>query len=198
MGWTGMGLEYCEYNANGTVNKHKTMTHELESWGTEVIQSAMAGGNWYGVVRERDGRMFLLICLININKSLGEFMYKDMTDTVGPYEKECPKAILDLADRLCPCTDEYDSNGWARAWRAECREAIRVKNSPTAFKNVKAGEAVLWHVPEDSYLTMNGERIAGTTLRLTKVKGRRTWIHQGLWNTRIPTKYVNPKDCELA
>jgi hypothetical protein len=55
---------------------------------------------------------------------------------------------------------------------------------------------VIWHVPEDSGLMMDGESLAGKTMRLTKVKGRRTWIHMGLWNTRIPTKYVNPKDCE--
>lgn len=196
MGWTGMDLRYCELNRNGSVNKKRTMDHEFESWGSKVVKSAMADGVWYGVVRERDGKTWLVVSLIHVAREADEFRYKDMTDTCGPYDKGCPKAILDLADKLCPCTDDYDSSGYARRWREACRENIRIKNLPTAFKNVKPGESVLWHVPEDSCLTMGGERIAGQTLVLTKVKGRRTWIHQGLWATRVPTKYVNPKDCE--
>jgi len=196
MGWTGKGLWFCEFNRNGSVNKKRTMDRELESWGTTVVKSVMSGGNWYGVVREKDGRAWLLVCLIHIERQRDEFMYKDMTDTCGPYERDCPKAILDLADELCPCTDEYDHSGYARKWREDCRENLRIKNSPTAFKNVRPGESVIWHVPEDSRLMMDGESLAGKTMRLTKVKGRRTWIHKGLWNTRIPTKYVNPKDCE--
>ena len=75
---------------------------------------------------------------------------------------------------------------------------VQANEMPTAFKNVKPGESVMWHVPDDSRLMMGGERIAGTTLRLTKVKGRRSWIHQGLWATRVPTKYVDPRDCEMV
>ena len=202
MGWTGMDKVYCELNANGSVNKKKTMDREVERYGDlRVVKSQMNGGNWYAVVEHakdtehyRKGECFLMVALTEVNGD--EFVYKDMDDTMGPNGCDCPKAILDLADELAPLSS-YRYVGYAQEYRDRCREAIRIKNSPTAFKNVKPGESVLWHVPEDSRLMMDGESIAGKTLRLTKFKGRRSWIHKGLWNTRIPTRYVNPKDCEI-
>lgn len=196
MGWTGFDKYHCEFYRNGRVDKKKTMDRELESWGTTVIKSAMGNGNWYGVIKAKNGSHYLVQILIEIRD--GYFMYKEISDTMGPGLCECPASILDLADELCPCTEEYDDMGWAKDFRDECRENLRIKNSPTAFKNVKPGESVLWHVPENSGLMMDGESLAGKELRLTKVKGRRTWIHEGLWNTRIPTRYVNPSDCEPA
>jgi len=44
--------------------------------------------------------------------------YKDMDETMGPCEAECPAKILDLLTELLP-TEEY-----AAAWRAKCREHI--------------------------------------------------------------------------
>lgn len=196
MGWTGMDLHYCEFNKNGSVNKKKTMDREFESWGSTVIKSTMSGGVWYGVVRERDGRAWLVVSLIHVARGDDEFRYKDMTDTCGPYEKGCPKAILDLADEVCPCTDEYDSDGHAKAWREACRENLRIKDSPTAFKNVRPGESVLWHIPEDSGVTCGGMSLAGCTVKLTKKPGKRQWRCHEL-RARVATKMVNPLDCEL-
>ena len=201
MGWTGMDLCYCELNRNGSVNKKRTMDREVESYGDlKVVKSQMSGGNWYAVVEHaretrhyRKGSCFLMVCLTKVDHD--EFLYKDMDDTVGPYGCDCPKAILDLADELAPLSS-YGHVGYAKEYRDRCREAIRIKDSTTAFKNVSPGESVLWHVPEDSRLMMGNEPIAGQTLTLTKVRGKRSWVHHGLWATRVPTKYVNPKDCE--
>jgi hypothetical protein len=197
MGWTWFGKEYCKLNKRGNIDRKATMTHELESYGdVRVVRAQMVSSTYYAVIkRKRDGEHMLVVCLTQVNnnwRNPENFGYKDMDDSMGPYERDCPKAILDLADELCPPTNE-----WARKWREDCRENLLVKNSPTAFKNVRPGESVLWHVPQDSRLMMGGESLAGKTMRLTKVKGRRSWIHKGLWNTRIPTKHVNPKDCEI-
>lgn len=197
MGWDAFNKAFCFTNGRGQIDRKATVIHEIEVWGDcEVVKAAMAGTTFYGIVHniKRD-KHYLTVILTNVHDD--EFAYKEMTDTMGPYEKDCPKSILDLADELCPCTEEYDYGGYAKAWRKACRERLVIKNSPTAFKNVKPGESVMWHVPEDSFLMMDGQRIAGLNLRLTKVEGTRSWVHFGLWKTRIPTKYVNPVDCKL-
>ena len=45
--------------------------------------------------------------------------YKDMDETMGPYEAECPARIL---DKLTPTDHEY-----ALQWRAKCRENLAKK-----------------------------------------------------------------------
>lgn len=45
-----------------------------------------------------------------------DFGYKDMDETMGPNESECPARILDL---LTPTDSEY-----ANGWRARCRASI--------------------------------------------------------------------------
>lgn len=196
MGWTSFDKRYCITNKRGQVDKKATMTHELESWGTEVVKAAMGGGNYYAVVRNSKGTAFLIIVLTEVRGS--EFFYKEMDDCMGPYECKCPKAILDLADELCPCTEEYDPNGYARAWRAKCRANLAKNQIPTAFSKVKPGDWIDWHVPEDSTLEMNGVSIAGKTISLTKWQGKRSWIaYTILGAIRVPTKYVNPADCTL-
>lgn len=204
MGWTAFGKDECVLDKRGRINKKATMDHEFERSGLRIVRSAMGGGNWYAVAQHTEGawagRFFLAVVLIETNpRAYGyEFAYKGMDDAMGPYHYECPKSILDLADELCPCTEGYDRTGYAAKWRAKCRDHIEEQESPLAFKNVAAGQSVVWHVPEESGLMMNGESIAGHDLTLTKCKGRRSWIHFGLWNTRVPVKYVSPKQCKLV
>ncbi len=44
-----------------------------------------------------------------------DFGYKDITESMGPVEKDCPKRLLDLAS---PFRDDYQGSG--RAWRDAC------------------------------------------------------------------------------
>lgn len=197
MGWTSFSKWECERNARGDVDKRATMTSEVEHYGDqEVVKAAMGGGNYYAVVRnvKRDEH-YLLVCLTRV--SGGEFWYKDMSDTMGPVYYDCPKSILDLADKLCPCDERYDPHGYAKAWRDKCREQIRVRNSPTAFAKCKPYDQVLWHIPKDSGITCGGTSLAGRTVKLTKVPRRRQWQCYEL-GARVATKFVNPLDCELV
>lgn len=198
MGWTSFSTSYCTTDKRGHVDKKATMTHEVELYGdVHVIKAAMGGGNYYAVAHnDNTGATFLLVVLTEVHD--GEFYYKDMSDTMGPTVSDCPKAILDLADELCPCTEEYDPNGYARAWRAKCRAEIATKARPTAFSKVKPGDWLVWHIPEDSTLMVHGESIAGQTIELTKWQGKRSWITYDFGGPmRVPTKYVNPSDCTL-
>jgi hypothetical protein len=75
---------------------------------------------------EQPREVVAIICLIRYSPRVRSgyvFGYKDMTETMGPSEAECPVAILDL---LTPTTDEI-----ANEWRERCRRfASKRANSP--------------------------------------------------------------------
>lgn len=76
--------------------------------------SCGTGGNTvcYRAVRNLEtGETWALIILLR--KEDGAVCYKDMDETMGPAESECPNRILDL---LTPTEHEY-----AQEWRARCR-----------------------------------------------------------------------------
>lgn len=62
------------------------------------------------------------------------FCYKDMDETCGPCQAECPESILKL---LSP-TDSQ----WANEWRERCRENAKKKKSPDALKNLPLGTII--------------------------------------------------------
>ena len=89
---------------------------------SRVLRSALVGMRVYyaavetvrGAAAER--KVFAAVCLVRYNPRDREgyiFGYKDMDETVGPNEADCPEAILDL---LTPTEYPY-----ATAWRARCR-----------------------------------------------------------------------------
>lgn len=70
------------------------------------------------VPTEGDREVFAVICLVRYNPRAADgyiFGYKDMDETMGPCEADCPVAILDL---LTPTDREH-----AIAWRKRCRAA---------------------------------------------------------------------------
>ena len=60
--------------------------------------------------------VFALVCLLAYKRDHFNFGYKDMDETMGPYECDCPERILDLL------TDtDYETAG---RWRETCRENL--------------------------------------------------------------------------
>ncbi|MFZ5650718.1 MAG: DUF6927 domain-containing protein [Bacillota bacterium] len=64
-----------------------------------------------------------VICLLcfKTRDPLYNFGYKDMEESMGPYQYDCPERILKL---LTPTNDENALN-----WREKCRENIRKRKS---------------------------------------------------------------------
>lgn len=95
--------------------------------GLEVLASSCPGNRvYYAAVQimtdGAPGEVFAVICLIRWNPRDKEgmvFGYKDMDETVGPYETDCPARILDL---LTPTDRPY-----ALAWRERCRANLALK-----------------------------------------------------------------------
>ena len=98
-------------------------TYARETVQATLLKSSLVKMRTYYAAVEllrpgRDREVVALVCLVRYNPCDREgyvFGYKDMDETMGPCEAECPIAILDL---LTPTGNEH-----AVAWRARCRAA---------------------------------------------------------------------------
>ena len=91
--------------------------------GLRVLKSTVRSGAYYAACQSYDleaaRETFAIICLVKWNpgaRSGEEFGYKDMSETMGPYNYDCPASILDL---LGPPGNEY-----AAQWREHCRQRL--------------------------------------------------------------------------
>ncbi|MGB5083320.1 MAG: hypothetical protein WBO09_01670 [Methylocystis silviterrae] len=116
-------------------------TYERPNVTSKVIKSALirmrvyyaAVEHIYKDIGQRD--VWGLVCLVHYNPRDREgyiFGYKDMEESMGPCECECPSSILDL---LTPTDNEY-----AQEWRARCR--ARADKSPP-----RAGQTIVFEQP---------------------------------------------------
>jgi hypothetical protein len=98
------------------------------TYAMRVLDSACVGNRvWYAATRvERSGQepyVIALVCLVRWNPRDKEgliFGYKDMEESMGPCEAECPERIL---NKLTPTTNEH-----ALEWRERCRARLRLRS----------------------------------------------------------------------
>lgn len=105
----------------------------------EVLADATVGTSgewrsvWYAAIKDNrpgfDGEVWALVVLMH--GSGNTFVYKDMSEQMGPAEDACPAKVL---DQLSPTTHEY-----ATAWRQKCRDRITAEK---ARPTVKAGDTI--------------------------------------------------------
>jgi hypothetical protein len=115
---------------------------------SKVLKSALVGMRVYyaaieHIRHEKDEHMvFAAVCLVRYNPRDREgfvFGYKDMDETVGPNESNCPEAILDL---LTPTEYPY-----AQAWRNRCRENAAVRRALSSKPSPRPGQTIVFDQP---------------------------------------------------
>lgn len=116
MGWTS-------YHVDGKINRKnecgRVYNGETEKYIWKVLKSAMIGSTYYAAVKKTDkgtgeSKVFAGVCLTAVdNSDWYNFSYKDMDESVGPFESKCPNSILDLLTET-----EYE---YANEWRERCR-----------------------------------------------------------------------------
>lgn len=127
MGWTGT---HAKNYKNGLIDRKAecdaiyTGQNEHGKW--EVLKSSMRGSVYYAAVKRTmpDGssHVFGAVCLTSVdNDDYFNFSYKDMDESVGPAQHDCPVSILNM---LSP-TD----NAYALDWRQRCREHGKEKKA---------------------------------------------------------------------
>lgn len=134
MGWLFMSRDGMGGHATPKAYLDAQFTYkrdlgEGETGGLQVLDSSLVNRVWYAAAREIKngvpGAAFALVCLVrwNPNSSTREhFGYKDMDESMGPHEADCPQRILDL---LTPTDRPY-----AIEWRARCRANLALRRRP--------------------------------------------------------------------
>lgn len=118
--------------------------------GYELLKSSAVGNNhWYLCRRKSDGRVFIGLDLMKGGRSEG-WGYKDLDETCGPNEVNCPMAYLDQAG---------PAEGYAVDWRERVREYHR-KHSVAKAVKLEPGKVVTY---------------GGVDYRLDRSVGRRGW-----------------------
>lgn len=105
-----------------------------------VLQTAYKAPMFYAAietVHKETGERMVWAAVIKVTQTRGDygFCYKTMTESMGPYEANCPASILDL---LTPTDDEC-----ANEWRARCRKNLEAEISDKEIKKRIAPGSVL-------------------------------------------------------
>jgi hypothetical protein len=174
MGW----LEYrAEYYKNGKVDRKAEMDSKFnwedESRKVEVLKSSMVGSTYYAAVKSLNKTngyecVTAAVCLTSTNaKDYFNFAYKDMDESMGPYNYDCPKGILDM---LTPTENEY-----ALEWRKKCYEQLAKKKDPNALNKLPVGTEIKVVMPFDTKYFREGQEVR--LRKRTKWGSNRTeWI----------------------
>lgn len=113
MGWNS-------YNAITPISIKRECTRIIESDpDVKVLRSIVRNNVHYAAVLDlKTGEVFATVIVTDIDLTDKEenFAYRDMDETVGPQETDCPATILDM---LSPTDNKY-----ALEWRQKCREKI--------------------------------------------------------------------------
>lgn len=111
-----------------------------------VLASSMVGSTYYAACEriESSGARAVLAVVCLTRQSTGArdgctFGYKDMTETMGPCESDCPAAILDeLTETDSTCATD---------WRARCRANLARRKLERAKPNPKPGQTIVFDEP---------------------------------------------------
>lgn len=167
----------------------------------KVLKSSMVGSTYYAAVmplkkcniKDENGEcvyvdiplddriVFAAIFLTSVdNKDYNNFAYKNMDETCGPCEDNCPKGILDL---LTPIDSEY-----ANDWRKRCYENLKKKHDPNTLSNLPIGSMIKY------------KRYDGKEMTLIKCDAayqfKRPWWKIMGENKYVSIKYI-PSDYEV-
>ncbi|MFD1192845.1 DUF6927 domain-containing protein [Phenylobacterium conjunctum] len=123
-------------------------TYDRDTGCSRVLASSLVGRRTYYAAVEwitaASGarEVWGLVCLVRHNPRDREglvFGYKDMSESMGPCESECPARILNLLTAT--------ENTYALDWRARCRSNLALKARRAAKPTPKPGDVVVLAEP---------------------------------------------------
>lgn len=203
MGWT----EYhaTHYKKGKVDRKAECDAYFLEGLNRgfyDVLKSSMVGSTYYAAIKPlkksngknengeyeyidipvSEQRVFAVVFLTSVNnREYFNFAYKDMDESVGPNESNCPKGILDL---LTPTTSE-----WANEWRKRCYDNLAQKRNPNGFNKLPVGTKIKVIMPFDTKYFTQGREVV--LQKCTKWGSNRTeWLTQTPPICRFPARLM--------
>jgi hypothetical protein len=123
-------------------------TYQRPEVASKLLRSALVHLRVYYAAVEHvrhatnEREVWAAVCLVKYNPRDREgciFGYKDMSESMGPCEAECPESILDL---LTPTDSHY-----AREWRARCRENAAARRALLTRPSPRPGQFIVFDQP---------------------------------------------------
>ena len=192
MGW--FCYDATHYDRHGKVDRKAEMDR-LYNWEDEtktvkVLKSALYGATYYAAVEvteKETGKRYVTAAVDLTSSGDGwyNFGYKAMGETMGPYQYDCPKGILDL---LTPTENEY-----ALQWRERCRANLKRKSAlkKAEFVEVKFPYDLTW---SDGFTVKAGEPV---TLERRRYNNRACWCIPGTNKVVKRTSFRNGEILEI-
>lgn len=165
MGWTSYHATH--YKKSGAIDRKAEcdayFMEGLNAGFFRVVKSSLVGTVYYAAVEplkrygkkdasgnyqiedipENERCIHAEVFLTSVNiRDYFNFAYKDMSESMGPCEDNCPSSILDL---LSPTDDE-----WALEWRKRCRANIEARKDPNALKNLPVGTVIRFTMRDEA------------------------------------------------
>ncbi len=185
MGWTWYNAtHYKKGKIDRKAECDKQFTYEGSPY--EVLKSSMVGSTYYGAIKKGDMVIGVVFLTKTNTKDYYNFGYKDMDETCGPYQFDCPKTILDL---LTPTDNEC-----ANEWRRKCNEKRESKKTAFGLNKLPVGTKIKFTLTFNTARNKKGDEIILTKMQRT---ARTTyWVQGWCYWTRPLMKHVE-RDCTI-
>jgi len=148
MGWMSMPASSMGGHATPKGYLDAQLTYEparrddTEVDGLRVLKSTWSGSVYYAAAERYDRtgkplKVFAVVCLVRWNPKAADgyiFAYKDMSESMGPREADCPASILAL---LSPSDNPYTLD-----WRNRCHRNLRL-----AARKISDGALIRFAAP---------------------------------------------------
>lgn len=198
MGWTSYRATHYK---NGKIDrKAECDAYFLEGLNRghfDVIKSSMVGSTYYAAIKplkrggakdengkyiyvdipEEEQYVFAVVFLTSTDmKDYFNFSYKDMDESMGPYQYDCPKGILDV---LTPTENEM-----ANEWRKLCYENLKAKRNPNGLNKLPVGSVIKIKLGCDTKYRKAGDEVLLTkTLWPGRKRNRTYWMNGRVYYT---------------
>jgi ribosomal protein L19 len=132
----------------------------------KVLDIAKVGSTVYAAVslkRPEDDKAFVFAGVVLVRNGKDGFGYKDMDETVGPMECDCPDRIM----RLLSPVEDLPRVGYAAEWRARVAARKAEKKRLAKVPPLKVGDVVT--LPDPVTFGRAGK---ARTFRVTRFRGR--------------------------
>lgn len=140
----------------GWNSKKELANHLKKNWSCPVLKASTVGNNLWFLIETRKGKM---IALAKMACDKGQWGYKDLDETMGLYETNCPISFIKKADK--------PFNEHAREWR---HQVICNHEHKKQKKELAAGDTVALY---------------GYDYILMENRGRKGWIVEQVGSFKI-------------
>ena len=129
----------------GYNTRRELAEHLIRGNGVHTLKHCWVGNNLWAVQEgeKQDGSVVRFVALYLIkgrNNSRDGWGYKDVDESMGPYETSCPVSYIELVEAH-EKERGYEPAGYAAEWRQKVRDrAVRAKRKLEVGQDIRLGD----------------------------------------------------------